>query len=168
MLSDRCLSCAVRPVCDVGVLWPNGWTDQDETWHAGRPRPGHIVLDRDPSPPPPKRHSPPIFGPCLLWPNGRPSEVLRTCIKRVSTWSTHWMWNVNLSTALWDNCFNCLPCDCIATTELINIALQIGFIVSLLQYWYYRTKHFSTTYKRTPHRIMSSYRRSAAKQRQYQ
>jgi len=20
-------------VCDVRVLWPNGWTDQDETWH---------------------------------------------------------------------------------------------------------------------------------------
>jgi len=33
MLSVRC------PVCNVGVLWPNGWTDQDETWHAGRPRP---------------------------------------------------------------------------------------------------------------------------------
>jgi len=30
------LSC---PVCDVGAVWPNGWTDQDETWHAGRPRP---------------------------------------------------------------------------------------------------------------------------------
>jgi len=26
-------------VCDVGVPWPNGWMDQDETWHAGRPRP---------------------------------------------------------------------------------------------------------------------------------
>ena len=26
-------------VCDVRALWPNGWTDQDETWHAGRPRP---------------------------------------------------------------------------------------------------------------------------------
>jgi len=26
--------------------------DQDETWHAGRPRPGHIVLDGDPAPPP--------------------------------------------------------------------------------------------------------------------
>jgi len=26
-------------VCNVGVLWPNGRTDQDETWHAGRPRP---------------------------------------------------------------------------------------------------------------------------------
>jgi len=31
------LSCL--PVCDVRALWPNGWTDQDETWHAGRPRP---------------------------------------------------------------------------------------------------------------------------------
>ena len=37
MLSDRCLS--VLSVCDVGVLWPNGLTDQDETWHAGRPQP---------------------------------------------------------------------------------------------------------------------------------
>jgi len=31
MLSDRCLPCPVCPVCDVGVLWPKGWTDQDET-----------------------------------------------------------------------------------------------------------------------------------------
>jgi len=55
MLSDRC---PVLSVCNVGVLWPNGWPDQDETWHAGRPRPGHIVLDGDPAPPAPKRHSP--------------------------------------------------------------------------------------------------------------
>ena len=36
MLSDRCLSvlsCPVLSVCDVGVLWPNGLTHQDETWH---------------------------------------------------------------------------------------------------------------------------------------
>jgi len=40
MLSDRCLSClSVCPVCDVVVLWPNGWMDQDETWHGGRTRP---------------------------------------------------------------------------------------------------------------------------------
>ena len=26
-------------VCSVRALWPNGWMDQDETWHAGRPRP---------------------------------------------------------------------------------------------------------------------------------
>jgi len=32
-------ACPVLSVCDVGVLWPNGWTDQDETWHGGRPRP---------------------------------------------------------------------------------------------------------------------------------
>jgi len=33
--------------------------------------PGHIVLDGDPAPPPPRGHSPhPIFGPYLLRPNG--------------------------------------------------------------------------------------------------
>jgi len=26
-------------VCNMRVLWPNGWTDQDETWHACRPPP---------------------------------------------------------------------------------------------------------------------------------
>jgi len=37
MLSDCCMSCL--SVSDVGALWPNGWMDQDETWHGGRPRP---------------------------------------------------------------------------------------------------------------------------------
>ena len=32
--------------------------------------PGDIVLDGDPAPHPQKWHSsPPLFGPCLLWPN---------------------------------------------------------------------------------------------------
>jgi len=53
MLSDHC---SVLSVCDIAVLWPNGWMDQNETWHAGRPRPGHIVLDCNPAPP--KGHSP--------------------------------------------------------------------------------------------------------------
>jgi len=49
VLSDRCLSvglsCLSCPVCNVGVLWPNGWTDLDETWRAGRPRPWlHCVI----------------------------------------------------------------------------------------------------------------------------
>jgi len=41
MLSDRrTVVLSVRlSVFDVGVLSPNGWTDKDETWHAGRPRP---------------------------------------------------------------------------------------------------------------------------------
>jgi len=29
--------CPVLSVCNVGVLWPNGWMDQNETWHAVRP-----------------------------------------------------------------------------------------------------------------------------------
>jgi len=39
MLSDHCPVCLSCPVCNVGVLWPNGWMDQDETWHGGRPWP---------------------------------------------------------------------------------------------------------------------------------
>ena len=35
-----CLSVlSVLTACNVRALWPNGWTDQDETWRAGRPRP---------------------------------------------------------------------------------------------------------------------------------
>ena len=43
--------------------------------------PGHIVLDWDLSPPHRKSHSnPPLFGPCLLWLNGRPSQLpLNNC-----------------------------------------------------------------------------------------
>jgi len=46
-----CLSvCPVLSFCNVGVLWPNGWMDQDETSHGGRPRPWHIALDGYPAP----------------------------------------------------------------------------------------------------------------------
>jgi len=78
MLSDRCLSCL--SVCNVRALWPKGWTDQDETWHAGRPRPWpHCVRwGVGPSSPPLKGHSPPIFGPYLLRPNG--------CMDQDVTW----------------------------------------------------------------------------------
>ena len=42
--------------------------------------PGHIVLDGDPAPP--QQHLP-TFGPCLLWPNGRPSQqLLSSCYGR--------------------------------------------------------------------------------------
>jgi len=67
MLSDRCLSVLSVSVCDVGVLWPNSWMDQDEAWRGGGPRPSHIMLGGDPAPP--EGHRPPIFGPCLLWPS---------------------------------------------------------------------------------------------------
>jgi len=70
------------PVFGPCLLWPNGWMDQDATWHGGRPRPRpHCARWGPSSPPPPKGYSPPIFSPCLLWPNGCPSQLLlSTCI----------------------------------------------------------------------------------------
>jgi len=62
------LSCL--SVCDVGALWTNGWMDQDETCHAGRPRPRTHCVRWEPSFPSPKGTQPPIFGPYVLWPNG--------------------------------------------------------------------------------------------------
>ena len=53
MLSDRfpvlsvCLSC-LSVTSDVGVLWSNGWIDQDETWHGGRPRPRRHCVRLEP------------------------------------------------------------------------------------------------------------------------
>ena len=29
---------AQLPQFSAHALWPNGWTDQDATWHKGRPR----------------------------------------------------------------------------------------------------------------------------------
>jgi len=58
MLTYRCPVC---PVCDIGALWPNGWTDQDETWHAGRPRPSATLLDEDPAVPSERGTATPTF-----------------------------------------------------------------------------------------------------------
>ena len=58
-LCYRCVVC-LSVVCDVCVLWPNSWMDQDETWHGVGLGPGHNVLDGEwPSSPSPKGHSPP-------------------------------------------------------------------------------------------------------------
>jgi len=46
-------------VCNVGVLWPNGLADRDETWHAGRPRPWPHCVRWGPSSPHPKGAQPP-------------------------------------------------------------------------------------------------------------
>jgi len=61
---------------------------QDAIWYGGRPRPRPDCVRQGPSsaaPPPQKgaQHcdsSPALFGPCLLWPNGRPSpQLLSSC-----------------------------------------------------------------------------------------
>jgi len=42
--------------------------------------PGHTVLDGDPALSRKGHSTSPLFGPCLLWPNGRPSQpLLSTC-----------------------------------------------------------------------------------------
>jgi len=48
---------------------------------GGRPRPRPHCVRWGPSSPPPKGHSSsPLLGPCLLWPNGYPSQLqLSTC-----------------------------------------------------------------------------------------
>jgi len=91
MLSDRCpvLSC---PVCDIVV---NGWTDQDETWYAGRPWPQPHCVRWGSSSPMERGTAAPTFeiygctagfacihiihGPCLLWPNGWMDEDETWC-----------------------------------------------------------------------------------------
>jgi len=52
-----CLSClsvcrsVCLSVCNVGVLRPDGWMDQDETRHAGRPQPRLDCVGWGPSSP---------------------------------------------------------------------------------------------------------------------
>ena len=77
MLSVRCLT--VLSVCDVGALWQNGWWIKMKLGAEVGLGPGRVVLDGDQLPLP-KGYSPLIFGPRLLWPNGRVSQLLpSTC-----------------------------------------------------------------------------------------
>jgi len=74
-----CYRTVVCPVCDVRALWPNGWTDQDETWHAGRARPWPHCVRWGLSSPAPKEAQPlPNFRPYLLRPSG--------CMDQYATW----------------------------------------------------------------------------------
>ena len=50
------------------VLWPNGWTDQDEAWQGGRPRPWPHCVRCGSSCLAPEGAQAANFAP-LLWPN---------------------------------------------------------------------------------------------------
>ena len=70
MLSDRCPVClSVLSVMLVYCGQMVGWIKIKLGMQVGL-SPGHIVLDGDPAPTPPKGQRPPIFGPYILWPNG--------------------------------------------------------------------------------------------------
>ena len=68
--------------CNVDVLWPNSWIDQDATCKEVGLSPGDIVLDGDPVYPHGKGHSRHSnFQPTLLW-YGRPSQqLLSSCLQ---------------------------------------------------------------------------------------
>jgi len=78
-----CLSvCPVLSVCDVGVLWPNGWMAEHKTWRAGRPRPWPHCVRWGPSSPSQKGGRAPNFGPMSI------------VTKRLdgSRWHLAWRW----------------------------------------------------------------------------
>jgi len=50
------------------LLWPNGWIDQDGTWHRCRPQPRRLCVRWGPSPPPQRGRS--------LLPNFRPISIV--------------------------------------------------------------------------------------------
>jgi len=50
---------AQPPVFGSCLLWPNAWMDQDVACYEGRP--GDIVLDGDPAPPPERGTAAPHF-----------------------------------------------------------------------------------------------------------
>ena len=64
MLSDCCTVCLT--VCDVGVLWPNGWMIKMKVGIEVDLGIGHTALDGHPALPPRKgAQQPPLFSPCL-------------------------------------------------------------------------------------------------------
>ena len=79
ILSDRCLS-VLSCLLSVTLMYCGQtlWRIKMTLGMQVGIDPGHIVLDGDPAPPPPKGHRPPIFGPYQLRPNG--------CIDQDATW----------------------------------------------------------------------------------
>jgi len=79
--SSIVMRCHLRSVClSSCVLWPNSWTDQDETWHAGRPRPWPHCVRWEPSSPFPKgaQFPPPILA--------HPQFSLHICCGQMAAW----------------------------------------------------------------------------------
>ena len=75
-----CLSVLSCPVCNLGVLWPNSLTVQDETWHASRPRPWLHSVRWGPS-----------FPPRGIDPNFWPISVAAKWLRR-SIYHLVWRW----------------------------------------------------------------------------
>jgi len=95
MLRDCCAVCLSVTLVYYGQTV--GWIKMPLGMEVGL-GPGDIVLDWDPALLPRKGHSsPPLFGPYLLWPNGRPSQqllsscflILEISVKFQLVWMEH-------------------------------------------------------------------------------
>ena len=92
MLSVRCPVCLCLSVCVLSVTLVYcgqtvGWIKMKLGTQVGL-GPGHIVLDGDPAPPPPKGRAPPIFGPYLVWRvRGKTYQVcsVQYCVQQLCT-----------------------------------------------------------------------------------
>ena len=67
---------------DPYLLWPNGWMDQDGTWHGSRPQPRRLCVRWGPSLPPKQRGRSPL-------PNFRPISI---AAKRLDASRCHLAW----------------------------------------------------------------------------
>ena len=85
---------AQPPIFGQCPLWPNGWMDQDGTWHGGRPQRRRHCVTWGPSSPFPKR--------ALPLPNFRP---ISTVAKRLNGSGWHLPWRlafVRPHCTIWD------------------------------------------------------------------
>jgi len=72
----------VLSVCNVGILWPKSWMDQNATRYGGRPRHRRHYVRWGPSSPTERGTAAPTFRLYLLWPIFRPSQqLLSSCFK---------------------------------------------------------------------------------------
>ena len=73
---------AQPPIFGPCLLIPSGWMDQNATWYGGRPRLKPHCIRWEPAA---WELLCRLFGPCLLWQNGRPSQLLlNSCSARLS------------------------------------------------------------------------------------
>jgi len=82
-------------VWNVGVLWPNGWMDQDATWYRGRPRPRRYCVRWGPSSPTERGTTDPTFRPVSIVAKRSPIsatvELLLKVVRQFNTLAYHFV-----------------------------------------------------------------------------
>ena len=84
------------------LLWPSAWMDQDATWYRARTRPRGYCVTWAPTSHRKGHSSLPLFGPCLLQPNGRPSQILMsTCLSCSELFDESRQFQPNIEPIIW-------------------------------------------------------------------